>query len=76
MKWKTAETPKEPKLGDLKTKTIFAVLPHACTDGYTRWLENIEVEYIYREQSGGDMMMPEYWNAWERNKYHALSKLS
>lgn len=44
MKWKTyvpPPPPEEPAWGERRSKIIFALVPHACTDGKTRWLEKV-----------------------------------
>ena len=45
MKWK------HNTLGDTRTRRIFAFIARRCEDGYTRWLEWLDVTEVYR--SGG-----------------------
>lgn len=35
MKWKTLRV---PKAGERRTRRTFALFPHVCDDGFTRWL--------------------------------------
>lgn len=35
MKWRTQQP------GDIRTRTIFALIPRRCDDGQTRWLERV-----------------------------------
>jgi hypothetical protein len=48
MKWTTKI---EPSIGDLRSRRIFAFLPHKCEDGYTRWFERIWTEEEFVEYS-------------------------
>lgn len=41
MKWRT------DKIGDLRVRRRFALLPHECSDGTTRWLEWVTVVSRY-----------------------------
>lgn len=49
MKIKTTIQPK-PKVGDAKSKLVFALFPHRIQDQLI-WLERYEVLYIWTEQS-------------------------
>ena len=46
MKWKTVR--KEPKEGDIRVKTKFALFPIEVNNGYTVWLETYDSVQEYR----------------------------
>ncbi len=68
MKWDAGINYHEPYRGDKRTRHIFAIFPHTCTDGMTRWLEKVTVEEIYL----GRTACGEYWKALA---YHPLENI-
>jgi hypothetical protein len=64
MKWKTKVVEPIPNIGDKRKRAIFALCSHKCIDGYTRWLEVIEIEETYIDETVGPMEMTyqiQYW---------------
>jgi hypothetical protein len=45
MRWKTA---KVHFYCEQRHRIIFALVPHACNDGYTRWLTRVTVHEMYQ----------------------------
>ena len=52
MKWKAS------KLGDIRTRTVFALIPRRCTDGYWHWLEYLKLTEELVGYSGDEWWMP------------------
>lgn len=42
----------EPQMGDLRTRTVFAWLPHEGRDGRIHWLERCEIREQYNHWDG------------------------
>jgi hypothetical protein len=68
MKWKTYVAPPDPNLDEKRMRLIFALVPHKCEDGFTRWLETIRVFEQYKEYFNGD---GGGYTAWKRIGYAA-----
>lgn len=41
MKW---QTPKAVAAGTVRLRSVFAIRPHRCADGTTRWLERLQIK--------------------------------
>ena len=52
---------------------IFALLPHDCEDGITRWLEYIQVVETYKIIVCFDEWGPQPGEAWEGERYYPLN---
>jgi hypothetical protein len=70
MKWKTA-APIFPQDGGKRTRRIFALVPHKCEDGFTRWLETIRVLEVYRYHCVGSPDFNDYSYSWDVIGYTA-----
>lgn len=55
MKWRTR------KSGDTRTRRLFALIPRPCEDGYTRWLEWLDVSEVLHDGYDGRSVLCWWW---------------
>lgn len=48
MNWPTRPQPEQPALSTTRSRTVFAWLPKACSDGRTRWLCRVRRTQVFR----------------------------
>lgn len=74
MMWQTPPLRvKPPKYGDERVRTIFAILPHDCEDGFTRWLEFVQVVEKFSQVVCYDEWGPTPGDSWEPVRYYPLN---
>lgn len=69
MKWRSNPHP-VMKWGDTRSSVIFALMPHNCADGNTRWLERV----VKVERVCYSLFMGLEGLSWETDHYESVER--
>lgn len=74
MRWKTPQLEKPVETpGKQLARIIFALWPHDCEDGYTRWLEYIHVIEEFKTVCSFEEWGPQPEDRWVPVRYYPLN---
>ncbi len=67
MKWTSSQPGEYQRIGTVRQREIFALIPHRCEDGKTRWLERVVVSETLNYHP-----FLEGWSWWDKQEFYPL----